>query len=141
MAEPGPEPKVLLGDKGYDADAILADLEDRGTAAIIPPKRNRTIPRHIDGHLYALRNLVERCCLKLKHSRRLATRYDKTAGSYRGFVLVASIRLWLRHFVNKTQVLLRLIKDICAAAVQHHGARLLPEWKAHSYTAVSPPAF
>ena len=46
---PGPEPKGLLGDKslpsglsrrGYDADAILVDLEDRGAAAIIPPKRN-----------------------------------------------------------------------------------------------------
>ena len=102
MAESGPEPKVLLGDKGYDTDAILADLEARGAAAIIPPKRNRTIPRHIDGRLYALRNLVERCFSKLKHSRRLATRYDKTADSYLGFVLVASIRLWVRHFVNRT---------------------------------------
>ena len=102
MAEPGPEPKVLLADKAYDADAILADLEHRGAAAIIPSKRNRTIPRDVDRHLYALRNLVERCFSKLKHSRRLATRYDKTAGSYLGFVLVASIRLWVRHFVNRT---------------------------------------
>jgi transposase len=102
MAEPGPEPKVLLGDKGYDADAILADLDARGIAAIIPPKRNRTVQRDIDGHRYALRNLVERCFSKLKHSRRLATRYDKTADSYLGFILVASIRLWVRHFVNKT---------------------------------------
>ena len=102
MAEPGPEPKVLLGDKGYDADAILADLEGRGVAAVIPPKRNRKVQPVIDGHLYALRNLVERCFSKLKHSRRLATRYDKTADSYIGFVLVASIRLWARHFVNRT---------------------------------------
>ena len=43
MAEPGPEPKVLLGDKGYDADAILADLEAKGVAAVIPPKRNRKV--------------------------------------------------------------------------------------------------
>ena len=55
-----------------------------------------------DRDLYALRNLVERCFSKLKHSRRLATRYDKTADSYLGFVLVASIRLWVRHFVNRT---------------------------------------
>ena len=102
MAEPGPAPKVMLGDKGYDADAILADLAARGVAAIIPPKRNRTVQRDIDGHLYALRNLVERCFSKLKHSRRLATRYDKTAESYIGFILVASIRLWVRHFVNRT---------------------------------------
>ena len=102
MAEPGPAPKVMLGDKGYDADAILADLDARGVAAIIPPKRNRTVQRDIDGYLYALRNLVERSFSKLKHSRRLATRYDKTADSYIGFILVASIRLWVRHFVNRT---------------------------------------
>jgi transposase len=102
MAEPGPQPKVLLADKGYDADAILADLADRGVAAVIPPKRNRIVQPVIDGHLYALRNLVERCFSKLKHSRRLATRYDKTAESYLGFVLIASVRLWVRHFVNRT---------------------------------------
>ena len=102
MAEPGPAPKVMLGDKGYDADAILADLEDRGIVAVIPPKPNRKVQPVIDGHLYALRNLVERCFSKLKHSRRLATRYDKTADSFLGFVLVASIRLWIRHFVDRT---------------------------------------
>ncbi len=102
MAEPGPEPKVLLGDKGYDADAILTDLEARGIAAVIPPKRNRRVQPVIDGHLYALKNLVERCFSKLKHSRRLATRYDKTADSYIGFILIASARLWVTHFVNRT---------------------------------------
>jgi len=45
---------VLLGDKGYDANAILADLEQRGIAAVIPPKRNRKVRPIIDGHLYAL---------------------------------------------------------------------------------------
>jgi transposase len=102
MAEPGPQPKVMLGDKGYDADAILGDLEARGIEPVIPPKRTRKAQRPIDGHLYALRNLVERCFSKLKHSRRLATRYDKTADSYLAFILVASARLWVRHFVNRT---------------------------------------
>jgi transposase len=100
MAEPGPEPKVLIADKGYDADAILADLSLRGVAAVVPPRRNRKVQPIIDGHLYALRNLVERCFSKLKQSRRLATRYDKTTDSYTGFILIASARLWIRHFVN-----------------------------------------
>ena len=39
-----------------------------------------------DGHIYGLRNLVERCFSKLKHSRRLATRYDKTADSFLGLI-------------------------------------------------------
>ena len=102
MAEPGPKPKVVLADKGYDSDAILADMEQRGIAPVIPPKRNRKVQPVIDGHLYALRNLVERCFSKLKHSCRLATRYDKTADSYLGFVLVASTRLWVRHFVHRS---------------------------------------
>lgn len=102
MAEPGPTPRVLLGDKAYDADVILNDLESRNIASVIPAKRNRKAQPIIDGHIYALRNLVERCFSKLKHSRRLATRYDKTADSYLGFVLIACIRLWVRHFVDRT---------------------------------------
>ena len=101
MAEPRPQPSVVLADKGYDADAILADLKSKDIAAVIPPKRNRKVRPIIDGHIYALRNLVERYFSKLKHSRRLATRCDKTADRYLAFVLVASIRLWVRHFVYR----------------------------------------
>ena len=98
--QPGPQPCVLLADKGYDADFIRNDLTARGVVAVIPAKRNRKVQPVIDGHIYALRNLVERCFSKLKNNRRLATRYDKTADSFIGFVLVASIRLWIRHFVH-----------------------------------------
>ena len=73
------------------AVALLKPSKVRGIAAVIPPKRNRNVQPVIDGHPYALRNLVERCFSKLKHSRRLATRCDKTADSYIGFILVASI--------------------------------------------------
>ncbi|KEP68444.1 transposase [Thioclava dalianensis] len=47
--------------------------------------------------LYSLRNLVERCFNKLKNARRVATRYDKTAQSFLGFIDITSIRLWIRH--------------------------------------------
>jgi transposase len=94
MDERGPTPRVLLADKLYDADFIRDDLTARGVTTVIPAKRNRKVLPVIDGHIYALRNLIERCFSKLKHSRRLATRYDKTADSFLGFVLVASIRLW-----------------------------------------------
>jgi transposase len=100
MDQPGPSPKVMLADKGYDSDAIRQDLKDRGVEPIIPFKRNRKVQEPIDGFLYALRNMVERCFNKLKQSRRLATRYDKTASSFLGFVLIASTRLWIRHFVH-----------------------------------------
>jgi transposase len=100
MDADGPEPKVLLADKGYDADFIREDMEKRGGVAMIPTKRNRLIQLPVDTAIYALRNRVERCFNKLKNARRLATRYDKTADSYLGFIHIVSIRLWMRHFVN-----------------------------------------
>ena len=43
MEAEGPVPKVLLADKGYDADFIRDDMEQRGGYAMIPTKRNRRI--------------------------------------------------------------------------------------------------
>jgi hypothetical protein len=40
MDEPGPEPKVLIADKGYDSDAIREDLVKRGAESVI--RRART---------------------------------------------------------------------------------------------------
>ena len=41
-----------------------------------------TVPHRPDH----VRNLVERCFNKLKNARRVATRYDKTAESFLGFI-------------------------------------------------------
>lgn len=96
----GVDPKVLLADRGYDADRIRDDIEQRGGTAVIPMRKGRKVQVPIDDFIYALRNLVERCINKLKNARRVATRYDKTAESYLGFVNIVSIRMWIRHFVN-----------------------------------------
>lgn len=100
MAADGPPAKVLLGDRGYDADFIRNDMQDRGGVAVIPARRTRRVRESVDGHVYALRNRIERCFNFLKNTRRVATRYDKTAASYLGFIHLASIRLWIKHFVN-----------------------------------------
>ena len=101
MEAEGPAPKVLLADKGYDADFIREDMGRRGGFAMIPTKKNRLVQIPVDGAIYALRNIIERCFNKLKNARRLATRYDKTANSYSGFIHVISIRLWMKQFVNR----------------------------------------
>jgi transposase len=44
IEEPAPEPKALIADKGYDADAIREVLEVRGATPMIPSKRNRKTP-------------------------------------------------------------------------------------------------
>ena len=94
---------MLLADRGYDADWIRALVRQQGAWANIPPKRNRTEALCFSPYLYRARNLVERFFNKIKHCRRVATRYDKLAANYLAFVRLASIRLWLR--VNESACL------------------------------------
>ena len=92
-----PQPAVLVADRGYDSDKIREDIESRNALPMIPMRKNRKVRKAVDMTIYTLRNMVERCFNRLKNSRRLATRYDKTAESFLGFVDLACIRLWLRH--------------------------------------------
>lgn len=91
-----PPAKLFLADRGYDSDHIRQTISSQGGVSVIPGRANRRQPIPVDGFLYALRNQIERCFNKLKCSRRLATRYDKTAESYLGFIHIASTRLWIR---------------------------------------------
>ena len=79
-----------------DADWIRALAARKGALANIPPRCNRSEPICFSPYLYRARNLVERFFNKIKHCRRVATRYDKLAANYFAFVQLASIRLWLR---------------------------------------------
>ena len=97
MVDNLPEPSVLLADRGYDADSIREKMEVRNVLTQIPMRKSRKMRVGVDHSLYSLRNLVERCFNKLKNARRVATRYDKTAQSFLGFIDITSIRLWIRH--------------------------------------------
>jgi transposase len=85
----------FIGDKGYDSDAVVAAVQAKGMNVVIPPKSNRKSPRPTDFHLYKERHLVENFFCRLKHFRRVATRYEKTAQNFLGFVLLAAIRIWM----------------------------------------------
>jgi transposase len=86
---------MLLADRGYDADWIRALADKKGAWANIPPRCNRNDPICFSPYLYRARNLVERFFNKIKHCRRVDTRYDKLAVNYLAFAQLASIRLWL----------------------------------------------
>lgn len=90
------EPEAVLADKGYDTDAIVKSIEDRGAEVVIPPKSNRVEPRECDKVLYRARNLVECCVGKLKQFRRVATRYEKRSRNFLGMVTFAAITIWLK---------------------------------------------
>lgn len=87
----GLDAEAVIADKGYDADGLIAQIESSGAEAVIPPRRNRTLQRDYDRNLYADRNKVERLFNRLKHYRRVATRYEKTARRYLAMVQVAAI--------------------------------------------------
>lgn len=92
----------MLADKGYDSDDVRASLLLRGILPIIPPKANRKEPIACDFCAYKDRNRVERMFNRLKQFRRIATRYDKTAVSFLGFLALAAAKIWLPSFVNRT---------------------------------------
>ena len=89
-------PRRLLADKAYDSNALRHIVAGMGAEAVIPcnPTRKRPIP--YDCEAYKVRNLIERCFNKLKHFRRIATRYDRRADHFLGFIHLACAILWMR---------------------------------------------
>jgi transposase len=71
-------------------------VRQAGGQAHIPTSRDRKVQRSVNPALYRQRNLVERFFCKLKHFRRIATRFDKLARNFLAAVLLASARLWTR---------------------------------------------
>ena len=87
--------EVVIADKGYDSQAVVASIEARGGEAVIPSQSSRATQRAYDRDRYKDRNLAERFWNRIKHYRRVATRYEKTARNFLAFVHVASIMLLL----------------------------------------------
>lgn len=58
---------------------------------VVPPKKNRIDPWEYDRILYKRRNEVERFFRRIKHFRRVFTRYDKLDIVFAGFILFAMI--------------------------------------------------
>ena len=88
--------EYVIADKAYDCDAFISEITSRGMTAVIPSRNNRTHPREQDAELYKLRNIIERYFHRIKQYRRIATRYDKLATRYLGFVYFASINMKLK---------------------------------------------
>ena len=88
--------KRLLADKAYDANWLRAWLAAADMEAVIPAKRHRKVVIPRDTILYRERNRIERCFNKLKHFRRVATRYDRCDTYFLALLHLACTLLWLR---------------------------------------------
>ncbi len=99
QGDPVPWPVALAGDKGYRADWIddyLLDLEIR---PVSPSKENEDReerPVVFEREQYRRRNIVERLIGWLKESRRVFSRFEKTALNFVGMIKMAFIHRYLR---------------------------------------------
>ena len=87
--------EAVIADKGYDSNAFVDYVQAHEAEAVIPSRRRRKEQREIDRNLYKDRNKVERFFSRIKHYRRIATRYEKTARNYLSMVYLASAMTWL----------------------------------------------
>jgi transposase len=86
----------VIGDTAFDSNAFRDALGEQGSTAVIPSNPSRSKAIAYDAHLYKERHVVECFFNKIKHFRRVATRYDKTATAFAAFVTIASFMAWLR---------------------------------------------
>ena len=86
----------VLADKAYDADHFREAIALAKAQAVIPFNSSRSAVSNHDREIYKERNLVERFFNKLKHFRRIATRYEQTARAYLSMVQLAAVVIWTR---------------------------------------------
>ena len=88
--------QTVIADKGYDSDELVKTITERQAQAVIPPRVNRKEQREYDRHLYRERHLVECFINKIKHYRRVFSRFEKLSKNYLGFLSFVSALVWLR---------------------------------------------
>lgn len=87
---------IVIADKGYDANSLIIAIEQQKSIAVIPPKKNRKAQREYDKHTYKERHLIECFFGKIKHYRRIFSRFDKSASVFMGFLNFVGTLIWLR---------------------------------------------
>ena len=88
--------EYVLADRSYAAQHFIDDIIAQGAEPVIPPKQNAKQPRDYDEWRYRERHLVECFIGKIKHFRRVFSRFDKLARRYLGFLQLSSVLIWLR---------------------------------------------
>ena len=86
----GIEFDAFLGDKAFDANWIVEELDRRGAKVVISQRPQRTSPIDIDLEIYKWRHLIENFFCKLKEFKRIAVRACKTDQSFTALIQLCS---------------------------------------------------
>jgi transposase len=92
---PKKRPGRICADKGYAKGVVRRYLRRLGVRITIARKSNEHRGGPFDRAIYRTRNVVERLINRLKHFRRVATRYEKRAENYEAMLKIAAIKIWL----------------------------------------------
>ena len=87
---------IFMGDKAYGTNDIRDYIINNEATYAIPPKSNTLNPWECDWWQYKERHLVECFFNKIKHFRRIATRYDKLISRFKTFVYLACVMVLLK---------------------------------------------
>jgi transposase len=82
--------KHVLADTAYDSDAIRTLIRKMQARACIKPNPTRKRKKRYDRQRYKHRNVIERFFRRIKQCRRIATRYEKKAANFLGFIWLAA---------------------------------------------------
>jgi transposase len=93
-------PQRLVGDRGYDSDALRRQMASRGIAFISPYKKNRVHRPFEDRRrlrIYAKRWIIERTIAWFGAFRRLLIRHDRSSRMFLAFFQFAAALILLRR--------------------------------------------
>ena len=80
----------VIADKAFDANWLVAELNERGAKIVISQMPRRKAPLAIDKEIYKWRHLIENFFCKLKEFKRIAMRADKTDQSFEAMIYLAA---------------------------------------------------
>lgn len=86
----------VLADKAYDGQRAMHAIAAAGAIPVVPCRTCTIDRRPFDGAIYKERNAIERFFSRIKHFRRIATRYDKLARNYKSFLMLVAAIKWLQ---------------------------------------------
>jgi len=86
----------VIADRGYAGQPLVDWIIEQGAGVVIPPHQSAKQSRDYDRWLYRERHLIECFINKIKHFRRVFSRFDKLASRYLGFLHLVSTLIWLR---------------------------------------------
>ena len=88
-----PPAAELVADKGYDSKALRDWLAERGTTAVIPPRKNRKVQYHYDKTVYR-QPTSSSACFAASRTGAVSTRFDRNIRNFIAAIALAAAVIW-----------------------------------------------